>query len=96
MLRGWMVEAHGIAHHVGWRATTAVPEDLVLFADLLARKIKELCHGDVGCAEATMSLALRHECEHSWFEQARSRLLIIEPATPASDDVEQVLFVRME
>jgi hypothetical protein len=65
-MSGRVVEANGTADESCCSAASAMPENLVTFADLLAREIKKFCRGNAGLARQPVTSAMRHERETAW------------------------------
>ena len=90
-----MVEAHRAANQMGRRTATAVTQDFVAVADLLARQVEQLRGAAAGHAAEPMALPVRHQREFARLQQMRLRTVDLEPALPRSHDMEhQPVFHR--
>jgi len=88
VVRGRVIEADGSADQIRGCAASAVPEDLVAFADLLAGEIEKSRRSDTGFARKPMPLAMRHERKIAWLQKAVFSSLDFEPASTRCHYVE--------
>jgi hypothetical protein len=88
LVRSRVIEADGTTDESGNRAASAMPENLITFADLLARKIKKLRRRNPWLAHQPVTFAMRYQGEIAWPQQPAFSFLDLEPTVTRRHDME--------
>jgi hypothetical protein len=86
--RGRFVKAHYAADERRRRATAFLPQQLVVLAEIGARKIEQTYAGHARLARQPVALAVRHEREITGLQQMRLNAINLQPAAAGDRHVE--------